>query len=337
MKKYILSFLFACTASLIFAQQKKIAIVFDAGGKFDKGFNQSAWEGGQKAQKDLKIDLKTVEPANSTATEEAIRNFASQGYDLVIGVGFLQTPHIEKVATEFPKINFAIVDSVVEKPNVASLVFKEQEGSFLVGAIAAMRARDVNGKKVVGFIGGMDIPLIHKFEVGYKAGAKHIDPKIEVLVNYVGNTPTAWNDPAKAKEIANAQIAQGASVIYAAAGASGNGLLDAIKEKNGAGACLPPKACIYAIGVDSNQNYLVPGQVLTSMTKRVDVAVYDTIKAVKDGKFKGGVQVFGLESRGVGYALDQYNKQLISNKMIQAVEQIKKDIIAGKIKIPAER
>jgi len=337
MKKFLSLVAFGLFSTSLQAQIK-VALVFDIGGKNDRSFNQSAWEGSKKAEKDLKVMVKDVEPADTTAVQETFRNFANQNFDIIFGIGYAHAPSIEKVAKEFPKIHFALVDSMVDLPNVASLVFKEQEGSFLVGALAAMRAQEKGGKKTLGFIGGMDIPLIHKFELGYVQGAKAIDPNVEVIVNYVGNTPTAWNDPAKAKEIANAQIAKGANVIYAAAGGSGNGLFDAVKEKNGEGVCLPEKkTCIYAIGVDANQNYILPGQILTSMTKRVDVAVYETIKAQSQGKFKGGLQLFGLESNGVGYALDNNNKALISKEMILKVEDLKKKIISKKITIKSEK
>ncbi len=326
------------------AMAQKVGIVFDAGGKNDRSFNQSAWEGAVKAQKELGITLKDVEPGDTSAVEEAMRAFATEGYDIVFGIGFANAPSIENVAKEFPKVKFAIVDAVVNLPNVSSLLFKEHEGSYLVGMIAAMRSRVVNGKRVVGFIGGMEIPLIHKFEVGYREGAKKINKNIEVVVNYVGNTPTAWNDPAKAKEIAKAQMGKGASVIYAAAGGSGNGLFDALKETNGRGPCLPKfkdgkrtDSCVYGVGVDSNQNYIVPGQVLTSMLKRVDVAVYETIKSVKSGNLKGGITIFGLENNGVGYAMDQYNAKLVNKKMRNTVDQYRQKIIDGEISVSDKR
>ncbi len=324
--------------------ETKIGLVFDAGGKNDKSFNQSAWEGAVKAREELGIMLKDVEPGDTSAVQEAFRAFATQEYDLIIGVGFANAPSVEKVAKEFPNVNFAIVDSVVELPNVASLVFKEHEGSFLVGMIAGMRARMVNGKRAVGFIGGMDIPLIHKFEAGYKQGARLIYPNITIISNYVGNTPTAWNDPAKAKEIANSQMAKGASVIYAAAGGSGNGLFDAIKEVNGTGPCVPKTknkqrvdTCVYAVGVDSNQNYIVPGQILTSMLKRVDVSVYETIKKAHSGNFQGGINVFDLLNNGVGYALDEHNRRLITKKMQKVADQFRQKIIAGEIMVDSTR
>ncbi|MBF0280726.1 MAG: BMP family ABC transporter substrate-binding protein [SAR324 cluster bacterium] len=313
----------------------KVALVFDAGGKFDKSFNQSAWEGAVRARDTIGITLKDVEPGDTSAIEEAFRVFAKEGYDLLVGIGFANAPSVEKVAKEFPNTNFAIVDMVVNLPNVASLVFKEQEGSFLVGMIAGMRSRVIDGQRTVGFIGGMDIPLIHKFEAGYTQGAKLVWPNIKVIANYVGNTPTAWNDPAKGKEIANSQISKGASVIYAAAGASGNGMFDAVKETNPKGPCYPQKNrtdnCVYAIGVDSNQNYLIPGQVLTSMLKRVDVAVYDTIKAVDAGNFEGKITVFDLSNNGVGYALDEHNDRLVPKSIQKVVDQYRQKIIAGEI------
>lgn len=342
-KVLVLISMMMLVVSSVYAEVR-VGLVFDAGGKFDRSFNQSAWEGAEKAQKDLGITLKDVEPGDSSAVEEAMRVYASQNYDLVIGIGFANKPYMEKVAKEFPKVKFAIVDDVLEMPNVSSLVFKEQEGSYLVGMIAAMRSREVNGARKVGFIGGMDIPLIHKFEAGYAAGVKRIYPTAEVIINYVGNTPTAWNDPAKAKEIAISQMGKGASVIYSAAGASGNGMFDAVKDTNGEGPCYPvvkkgmrKDSCVYAIGVDSNQNYILPGQVLTSMLKRVDVAVYTTIKQVVDGKFKAGVNIFGLESNGVGYAVDKYNKRLITRKMKSVIDLFRNKIIKGDIVVPAER
>ena len=337
MKKILFIAIFFILAGYVSAATK-VAIVFDAGGKFDRSFNQSAYEGALKAKKDLKIDLKDVEPGDTAAVEEAFRTFAKQKFDLVLGIGFANAPGLEKVAKENPGVKFGIVDSVVDLPNVASLVFKEQEGSFLVGMMAAMRAREVDGKKVVGFIGGMDIPLIHKFEQGYIQGAKTVDSNVVVEVNYVGNTPTAWNDPAKANEIAKAQMNKGATVIYSAAGGSGNGLFDAIKEVNGTEPCLPNlKDCVYAIGVDSNQNYIVPGQILTSMTKRVDVAIYEVIKSVVNNKFKGGISVFGLAEDGVGYSYDRYNVSLVTKKMRSVIDKYKKDIINGKITVKSER
>ena len=320
--------------------QVRIGLVFDAGGKFDKSFNQSAWEGVSRAKENFGIDLKDAEPSDTSAVEEALRAFAAKNYDLVMGVGFANAGPLGKVAKEFPNVNFAIIDSVVELPNVASLVFREHEGSFLVGMLAAIRSRNVEGKRTLGFIGGMDIPLIRKFEAGYQQGAKLIYPQIRFVSNFIGNTGKAWNDPAKGKEIAKAQITKGASVIYAAAGASGNGLFDAIKEANGKGACLPKftnrkrtDSCVYAVGVDANQNYIIPGQILTSMLKRVDIAVYQTIRRVKEGDFQAGINVFGLKNNGVGYSLDEHNRALVTKKMITVVNQYRDKIIRGEITV----
>ncbi len=323
----------------------RIGIVFDAGGKNDRSFNQSAWEGAERAKGDMDFVLKDAEPGDSSAVEEAMRAMAATGYDLIFGIGFANATAVDSVAKEFPNIKFALVDSVVSPPNVANLLFREHEGSYLVGALAAIRSRMVDGKRTIGFIGGMEIPLIHKFEQGYIQGAKKVYPGIEVIVNYVGNTPTAWNDPTKAKEIANSQIGKGASVIYHAAGGSGNGLFDAIQEKNGKGVPCYPKfknkkrvdSCVYAIGVDSNQNYAVPGQILTSMLKRVDNAVYDTIKKVTEGSLKGGIYVYGLDNDGVGFAIDEHNKKLVTPKMVAYLNDLKQKIADGKIVVRDKR
>lgn len=344
MKKILAVLILSLVISVPAWAEMRVGMVFDAGGKNDRSFNQSAFEGAIKARDELGIHLKDVEPGDSSAVEEAMRAFASEGYDLIFGIGFANATAVKNVATEYPNIKFAIVDSVVDLPNVSSLVFKEHEASYLVGMIAGMRSRVIDGKRVVGFIGGMDIPLIHKFEVGYRDGAKKIYPNIEIVVNYVGNTPTAWNDPAKAKEIAKAQMGKGASVIYAAAGGSGNGLFDALKEENGRGPCFPKTKnrkridnCVYGIGVDSNQNYIVPGQIVTSMLKRVDVAVFSTIKRVQSGDRSGGVNVFGLENNGVGYSIDKYNRKLVTRKMEKVVNLFRKKIIAGDIVVPENR
>ena len=344
MKKFITLFIVSVFLTATAMAQLKVGVVFDAGGKFDRSFNQSAWEGASRARDELGIALKDVEPGDSSAVEEAMRAFAAEGYDLIFGIGFANATAIENVAKAYPNINFAIVDSEVKLPNVSSLVFKEQEGSYLVGMIAAMRSRVVNGKRVVGFIGGMDIPLIHKFEAGYTEGAKLIYPTIDVVVNYVGNTPTAWNDPAKGKEIAKAQMGKGASVIYSAAGGSGNGMFDALKEANGRGPCFPKfksrkrvDSCVYGVGVDSNQNYIVPGQIVTSMLKRVDVAVFSTIKRLQSGDKSGGVFVYGLENNGVGYAIDKFNRRLVTKKMQKVVDMFRQKIINGEIAVPDKR
>ncbi len=311
----------------------KVGIVFDIGGKNDRSFNAAAWEGVKRAQNDLDICLYDVEPGNPTSIEPAMRAFAEKNFDLIFGVGFAQGPIMQKVATDYPHIKFAIIDGVIfeddgktPKKNVASLVFREHEGSYLVGIIAASKSKT----GVLGFLGGMDIPLIHKFETGYAEGAKSVNPNIKVIDNYVGVTDGAWNNPGKGKEISLAQIDKGVDVIFTAAGNSGLGAFDAVEQygKNAQG-----EANKFVIGVDSNQNGVKPGFVLTSMVKRVDNAVYDVVKEVLSGKFEGGFHVFGLDKDGVAYAIDDNNRSLIHADVIAKAEEAKKKIIAGEIKV----
>ena len=304
----------------------RVGIVFDIGGKDDRSFNAAAWEGVKRAARDLPIVLRDVEPGNPTSIEPAMRAFAERGYDLIIGVGFAQAPIMEVVAKDYPNINFAIVDGVSQLPNVASLVFKEHEGSYLVGMIAASQSKT----GVLGFVGGMDIPLIHRFRVGYEEGARAVNPNVRVVANFVGVTDAAWNNPGKGKELALAQIAKGADVIFTAAGNSGLGAFDAAEQ---AGRGADGRATRFVIGVDSNQNGVKPGFVLTSMVKRVDNAVYQIVEDVVNKRFKGGLHVFGLESDGVAYALDQHNKDLIPPDVIQRAEAAKQQIIAGQIQV----
>lgn len=310
----------------------KVGIVFDIGGKNDRSFNAAAWEGVKRAQQDLDICLYDVEPGNPTSIEPAMRAFAEKNFDLVIGVGFAQGPIMQKVALDYPQIKFAIVDGViVDKdgkpvPNVADLVFREHEGSYLVGMIAASKSKT----GVLGFLGGMDIPLIHKFETGYAEGAKSVNPNAKIIDNYVGVTDGAWNNPGKGKELSLAQIQKGADVIFTAAGNSGLGAFDAVEQY---GRDANGQANKFVIGVDSNQNMVKPGFVLTSMVKRVDNAVYDVVKEVLEGKFEGGFHAFGLDKNGVAYSMDDNNKGLIPDDVLQKVEQSKADIVAGKIKV----
>lgn len=313
--------------------QIKVGIVFDIGGKNDRSFNAAAWEGVKRAEKDMPICLYDVEPGNPTSIEPAMRAFAEKGFDLIVGVGFAQGPILKRVATDYPNIKFAIIDGVIFEDdgktpmkNVASLVFREHEGSYLVGMIAAEKSKT----GVLGFLGGMDIPLIHRFQKGYEEGAKAVNPKAVIIPNYVGVTDGAWNNPGKGKELALAQIEKGADVIFTAAGNSGLGAFDAVEQygKNANG-----EANKFVIGVDSNQNAVKPGYVLTSMVKRVDNAVYDVVKEVLSGKFEGGFHVFGLDKDGVAYAMDQYNKPLIPQQTIDDVEAAKAKIVAGEIKV----
>ena len=316
----------------------RVGIVFDIGGKDDRSFNAAAYEGVKCAETGRKPDgtpcdkpplgimLRDVEPGNPTSIEPAMRAFAERGYDLIIGVGFAQAPIMEIVAKDYPNINFAIVDGASELPNVASLVFKEHEGSYLVGMIAAKESKT----GVLGFIGGMDIGLIHRFAKGYEEGAKAARPDARVIVNYVGVTDGAWNNPGKGKELALAQISKGADVIFTAAGNSGLGAFDAAEQ---AGRDAQGRANRFVIGVDSNQNGVKPGFVLTSMVKRVDNAVYQIVSDVVNKNFKGGFHVYGVEADGVGYSMDQFNQALIRPDVIQQAEDAKRRIIAGEIKV----
>lgn len=301
------------------SQAFKVGLVLDKGGKDDKSFNSSAYLGAMKAQKELGIELKYVEATDNNAIESLHRAFARKNFDLIIGVGFAQTEALKKIAPQFPKTKFALVDGEVNTNNLRSLLFEEHEGSFIVGAIAALKSKTGS----VGFIGGMDIPLIRRFQMGYEAGAKHINPKIKVITNYIGVTGEAWNNPAKAKELALSQLGQKADVIFVAAGASGSGVFDAAEEKKA-----------YAIGVDSNQNWMKPGVVLTSMIKAVDVAVYDTIKMANENKFAAGTTRFGLKNLGVDYAYDNHNSKILGADIRSKADDLKKKIISGQIKVP---
>ncbi|HEX6185425.1 MAG TPA: BMP family ABC transporter substrate-binding protein [Pyrinomonadaceae bacterium] len=316
----------------------RVGIVFDIGGKDDRSFNAAAYDGVKCAENgkhsdgtpcdkpSLGIMLRDVEPGNPTSIEPAMRAFAERGYDLIIGVGFAQAPIMEIVAKDYPNINFAIVDGASELPNVASLVFKEHEGSYLVGMIAAKESKT----GVLGFIGGMDIGLIHRFAKGYEEGAKAARPDARVIVNYVGVTDSAWNNPGKGKELALAQIGKGADVIFTAAGNSGLGAFDAVEQ---AGRDASGRANRFVIGVDSNQNMVKPGFVLTSMVKRVDNAVYQIVSDVVKGQFKGGFHVYGLEADGVAYAMDDFNRALISPDTLSQAEEARRKIIAGEVKV----
>ncbi len=301
------------------AGEFKVGLVLDRGGKDDKSFNASAFEGANLAKEKLGITLKVVEATDDNAFEPLLRAFAQRGFNLIIGIGFAQKEAVEKIAAQFPREQFALVDAEVAAPNVRSLLFQEHEGAYLVGAIAAMTSKT----GTIGFVGGMEIPLIRRFEVGYRAGAQRMNPRVKVLVNYVGLTSEAWNNPPKGKELAVTQYDQGADVIFAAAGASGLGVLDAAEEKKK-----------LAIGCDSNQDGTKPGFILTSMLKRVDQAVYATISEAKAGKFAGGVKRFGLGNQGIDYSVDQFNARILTESVRQRAEELKAEILKGKIVVP---
>ncbi len=291
----------------------KVGIVLSIDGLGDKSFNDSAYRGLENAKKDLGIEFKYVEPASPS--EEYLREYAEAGYDLVIATGFLMKDATEKVAKDFPDVKFALIDEVSILSNVSSLVFAEDQGSFLVGALAAMMSKTGS----VGFVGGMEIPLIQKFQKGYEMGAKYVNPNIKLGSLYTsGSNP--FNDPVRGKENALSLIKQGADVVYHAAGGTGIGVIEAAKE-----------AKVFAIGVDSNQDGIAQGTVLTSMMKYVDVAVYNAVKAVKEGTFKGGEQRFGVKEGGVGTTEFEFTKDAIGADNLAKLEAIKKDIIDGKI------
>ncbi len=294
------------------------AVVFDMCGKFDKSFNQSVYNGMERFKDESGVNYREFEVTNASQREQAIRRFAQRGSNPIISVGFAQAAAVDKVAGEFPDARITLIDMVVDKPNVQSVVFNEHEGSFLVGMLAAMKSET----GTVSFVGGMDIPLIRKFECGYAQGAQYVNKDINVIRNMTGSTPSAWNDPAKGAELAVSQFDRGSDVVYAAAGGTGVGVYQAAADSGK-----------YAIGVDSNQNYLQPGTMLTSMVKRVDVAAYNSLKAMQDGTWQAGFQALGLAQGGVDWALDEHNEALITAEMKSAVEAAKKAIIAGEIKV----
>jgi basic membrane protein A len=314
------------------SDQLKIGIVLDVGGLGDKSFNDGAYRGAQLAEQKLGAKVRLIEPGEGSDREAGLRLLAAEHMDLVVGVGFIFTDDVNQLAREYPNVNFAVVDYSVATdkagnpipppPNVAALKFKEEEGSFLVGALAAL----VGNSKKVGFVGGMDVPLIQKFEAGYKAGVKYVCPDCQVIVQYAGVTPEAFRNPGKGKELALNQYQQGVNVIYHASGSTGLGVFEAARQTGK-----------YAIGVDADQYAEAPGRVLTSMVKGIDVAVLDAVQRVKDGTFTGGIYTFGLAQNGVGYVYDEHNKALIPDSVHARLEQIKSDIVAGKINVQSTR
>jgi len=308
--------LMASSAAL--AADVKPAVVYDLGGKFDKSFNEGVFNGATKFEKDSGVKFRDLEIQSDAQREQVLRKFAKDGFSPIMTVGFAWATALGKVADEFPKTDFGIIDMVVDKPNVQSIVFKEHEGSFLVGVIAAETSK--SGK--VGFVGGMDIPLISKFGCGYAQGVKYVKDSDEVFANMTGTDYHAWNDPVKGGELAKSQMDRGADIVYAAAGATGQGVLKAAADAGKLG-----------IGVDSDQDNLFPGKVLTSMLKHVDVATYQMFMDAKDGKWKPGIKAFGLAEGGVGYAEDQWNKAILSEEAKKAADAAKADIISGKIQV----
>jgi basic membrane protein A len=307
-----------CVAAGASAADPKLGIVYDAGGKFDKSFNQSAFEGAERFKKETRISYMEAQASSDTQAEQVLRGLARKKLDLIVAVGFSQTQAVQKVAQEFPNVRFVLIDSIAKGNNINSVLFKEEEGSYLVGVAAALASKS----KKIGFVGGMDIPLIRTFACGYTQGAKATNAKVETLQNMVGTTSAAWNDPAKGGELARAQFERGVDVVFAVAGGSGMGTLQTAKEKGK-----------LAIGVDSNQNYLHPGTMLTSMVKRVDSAIYDAFMQVKNGSWKPGVTYKGLKEGGVDWALDKDNRAVVTPEIEKRVNEAKADIINGKVKV----
>ena len=309
-----------------------VGVVFDLGGRGDKSFNDGAYLGAERAEKELGVRVRFIEPGEGSDRESGLRLLAAEGMDLVIGVGFIFTDDLTQLAKEYPKTDFAGVDyslatdstgTVIPPPlNLAALKFREEQGSFLVGALAAL----VGKSKKVGFVGGMDFPLIQKFEMGYKAGVKAVCPDCQVISQYAGVTPEAFRNPGKGKELALSQYQQGVNVIFHASGSTGLGVFEAARQTSK-----------LAIGVDADQYNEAPGYVLTSMVKGVDNAVFDAIRRVKENRFRGGVYEYGLAEGGVGYVYDANNATLIPDSVRTRLEQLKQQIIEGKIVVPSTR
>jgi len=308
----------ACTVALA-AEAIKPAVIYDFGGKFDRSFNQSASVGAERFKKETGITYREFEISNQAQRVQIMRQLAHHGTTIMAAIGFNQASAVDAVAREFPDVKFVLIDAVVDLPNVQSITFKEQESSFLCGMAAVMASK--SGK--VGFVGGMDIPLIRKFALGYRTGVHYLNPQVEVFENMAGSTPAAWSDPTRGAELAKSQFGRGADVIFHAAGATGIGVMQAAADKG-----------LLSIGCDSNQDYLHPGSVLTSAVKRVDVAVYTAFMAAKDGHWQAGRRALGLAENGVDYSLDEYNRSILTPAMEKRLNQAKADIISGKIVVP---
>jgi len=305
-----------CTNAL--ANDISPAVVYDKAGKNDKSFNEAVYNGILKFTKDTDIKVREVEPTNEAQVSQGLSKLAKRKSSPIVAVGFSMANALEAAAKEFPETKFTIIDMVVEQPNVQSVVFAEHEGSFLVGALAAMKSESAK----VGFIGGMDIPLIRKFACGYEQGAKYQNASVEVMSNMIGSTGAAFNNPSKGGELAKSQFDKGADVVFAAAGGSGTGVYQAAKDGGK-----------YAIGVDSNQNHLQPGTMLTSMVKRVGDAAYSSFMDAKNGEWEASVKVMDLKAGGVDWALDEHNRDLITPEMEKRMGELKALIASGYIKV----
>lgn len=298
------------------ADDFKPFLIYDLGGKFDRSFNEAAYRGAEMFKEKTGNAYRDFEPSNEAQFEQALRRFARRGADLIVAVGISYAVPMRNVAREFPDQRFTVIDAIVDAPNVQSIVFREHEGSFLVGMLAAMKTET----DTIGFIGGMDIPLIRRFALGYVEGARYINPDMVIIQQMVGTTGAAWNDPIKGAELARSQFSRGADIIFSAAGPTGLGVIQAAED-----------AGKFAIGVDSNQNHIRPGFVLTSMLKRVDLAVAGALEAALNGTWEPGLTVLGLAEAGVDYAMDEHNASLVSEAMIASLEEAKLKIISGEI------
>ena len=294
------------------------AVVYDKAGKNDKSFNEAVYHGITKFSKDMDVKVREVEPTNEAQVGQGLSKLAKRKNSPIIGVGFSMASAVEKAAKEFPETKFTIIDMVIEQPNVQSIVFAEHEGSFLVGALAAMKSESAK----IGFFGGMDIGLIRKFSCGYEQGAKYQNKDIEVMSNMIGSTGAAFNNPSKGGELAKSQFEKGADIVFAAAGGSGAGVYQAAKDMGK-----------YAIGVDSNQNHLQPGTMLTSMVKLVGEAAYVSFSEAKAGTWEPKLKVMDLKAGGVDWALDEHNRDLITPEMEARMNELKEKIISGEIKV----
>jgi basic membrane protein A len=309
-------------------KRTRVGLVFDVGGRGDKSFNDAAWRGLDRAVHELGVEAEYIEPGEGSDRESGIRLLAAEKFDLIIGVGFIFSDDLIAVANEYPNVHFACIDYakfdkngafVAPPKNMVALKFREEEGAFLVGALAALRSY----AHAVGFVGGMDIPLIHKFEAGYRAGVQYVCPNCKVMVGYAGVTGDSFKNPAKGKELALAQYAAGADIVFHAAGTTGLGAFEAAREQDK-----------LAIGVDSDQWDEAPGHILTSMTKQVDVSVLETVRRVRDRQWRGGVQQFGLKEKAVDYVYDAHNRALVGDAVRERVEQLRAKVVAGEIKVP---
>ena len=319
-------------AAPIVGEGLDVGVVFDVGGRGDKSFNDGAFLGAERAIRELGARVRFIEPGEGTDREAGLRLLAAEGMDLVIGVGFIFSDDLSQLSKEYPNVRFAGIDfappvdaagNVIPPPaNLAALRFREEEGSFLVGALAAL----IGNSKRLGFVGGMDFPLIHKFEAGFKAGVNAVCPDCQVVAQYAGVTPEAFRNPGRGQELALSQYQSGVNVIFHASGSTGLGVFEAARRRGK-----------LAIGVDSDQQSEAPGFILTSMVKRVDEAVFKAIKDVQDGTFKGGIFELGLAEQGVDYVYDEHNRSMIPDSVRTRVEALRAEIIAGRIRVPFTR